>query len=157
MSPQLFHFYIHDMPCRRDTDVGQFADDTAMLASSHRTSTIINPLQRAAHSITNYLNKWRIRVNPSKSEACLFTKKRAARHQPNSVIRINGDTVPWANSIKYLGLVLDKGLTFKNHLERKIDKGNKMIKALYPLIGRGSKLYRGFKFLLYKTIIRPTF
>ena len=58
--------------------------------------------------------------------------------------------------MKYLGLVFDKNLTFKDHIESIQAKCNKYVKCLYPLINRNSKLCLKNKLLIFKQIFRPT-
>lgn len=157
LSPMLFNIFVHDMPQPKDVDVAQFADDTSYLAYSHRTSTVVNRLQRASDRITKFFSKWRIRVNAGKSQATLFTRKRAPRHRPQSQVTVCGEEVPWCPSTKYLGLHLDKTLTYAEHVRRSVEKNERAVRALYPLIGKRSKLDIGNKILLFKTVLRPGF
>lgn len=138
-----------------EVEVAQFADDTALIAYSYKTSAIINKLQKASQKLLTYFHKWRICINGNKSEACLFTKKIAERHRPQASVRVNLDEVEWKNSLKYLGLHLDKRLTFKTHIEKTIEKSERLIRSLYPLINRRSRLSQVNKILLYKTVFRP--
>lgn len=156
-SPLLFNVYTHDLPQPRDVTIASFADDTAAIATSKRTPTVVNRLQRASNAFSRYFKRWRIQINPSKSEACLFTRKRAQRHRPRRNINVNGTDVPWSSSIRYLGVDIDKTQTFKKHLENKVVKGERMIRVLYPLISRRSKVNTHNKILLFKTIFRPAF
>ncbi|GFX86035.1 putative RNA-directed DNA polymerase from transposon X-element [Trichonephila clavipes] len=61
----------------------------------------------------------------------------------------------WSQSTKYLGLILDKKLTWKQHLTHKRDKFRKALRALYPLIGWNSELNMYNKILLYTAVLRP--
>lgn len=140
----------------RKTFLAQFADDTALLAYSHSTPAVIEKLQNAANKLCRYFKPWRVRVNGPKSEAILFTRKRANRHRPRSCVSVAGVDVEWGQVIKYLGLILDPKLTFSRHVDSIIVKTDKMIKCLYPLINRGSKLCHSNKILLYKSLFRPT-
>lgn len=45
-APVLFNIYIHELPCPKDVTIAQFAEDTAVIAQSKRTSTVVNRLQR---------------------------------------------------------------------------------------------------------------
>ena len=155
LSPLLFNMYLYDLPCPNEVTIAQFADDTAVVANSYRTAAVIRKLQQAANAFTRFFHRWRIRINPSKSEACLFTRKRAPRHRPQRCITIEGQQVSWSSSIKYLGMHLDKTLTYQQHIQQKIEKGEKMIRTLYPLISRNSKLNLPLKLLLFKAIFRP--
>lgn len=157
LSPTLFNLFVHDMPQPRDVQLALFADDTAILATSKITRTVVNRLQRAANRMTKFFNRWRIQVNASKSQATIFTRKRARRHTPRSKISMCGVEVEWTPVTKYLGLHLDGTLTYSEHLSRAVEKSEKTIKSLYPLICRGSKLSLKNKILLFKSILRPGF
>lgn len=157
LSPTLFNLFLHDIVMNFEALLAQFADDTALLATSHSTEALTKKLEKAAAKLTKYFKTWRIRVNGLKSEALLFTKKTALRHKPRRKLKVDGAKVAWGDSLKYLGMVLDKRLTYGKHVDYLISKSEKLIKALYPLINRNSRLSVNNKILLLKTIFRPTF
>ncbi|GFU84630.1 putative RNA-directed DNA polymerase from transposon X-element [Trichonephila clavipes] len=64
-------------------------------------------------------------------------------------------TTTMVSETKYLGLILDKKLTWKQHLTHKRDKFRKALRALYPLIGWNSELNMYNKILLYTAVLRP--
>lgn len=156
LSPTLFNIFLSDIPTNFQADLAQFADDTALLATSHSTKAIVRKLQMASNRLCGFFHRWRIRVNGPKSESIIFTRKRAARHRPQSCVQVNGVDVTWGRTLKYLGLQLDPKLTFQSHTEFILEKFNKLIKSLYPLIHRNSKLSTTNKVLIFKTIFRPT-
>jgi hypothetical protein len=70
-------------------------------------------LQSAVKS--RYLErKWRIKLNESKSVHIDFTNNKI-KQQP---FFINGTTVPYANTAKYLGMTLDAKLRWKVHVKK---------------------------------------
>lgn len=127
LSPTLFNVYFHDLPKPRDGEVLQLADDTAFLASSKATSTVVRRLQLASSKFTRYFHKWKVRVNATKSKAVLFTRKIAKRHRPTSRVTVDGTEIDWSNNLVYLGMTLDKRLTFKDHITTVISKTDKSI------------------------------
>lgn len=157
MSPILFNIFINDFPTVKQVDLAQFADDSAYFTTSHLTSTITNRLQKTANKVARYCKKWRIKLNGSKSESMLFTQKTAIRHQPTIPVVINNENVEWKNEIKYLGMKFDKRMKFHTHVDFVLGKSEKVIKALYPLINRNSRLNEQNKLLLFKTVFRPIF
>lgn len=157
LAPTLFNIYISDIPSDVDGFLGQFADDTVALCSSTLTPAIIGKLQTSANKFCRYFKTWRIQVNGAKSEAILFTRKIAQRHIPTTNVVINGEIVEWKREIKYLGMMLDPRLTYKSHVDYVLTKCDKIIKSLYPLINRRSRLSVGNKLILFKSIFRPTF
>lgn len=102
-----------------------------------------------------YVKRWKLKLNPLKTESVFFTKRRALRAFPRREIKVNGHPVPWSDSAKYLGVILDKKLTFKKHIDYAIEKSGKGLKILYSLLCRKSKLQQTNKLLVYKSVLRP--
>lgn len=157
LAPTLFNIYMNDIPVPSNVEPAMFADDTAFLTASHRTDTIINRLQAAAKKVEKYFGQWGVKVNGTKTEAILFTRKTAARHAPLRRLRVAGSNVDWKNRIRYLGMVLDKRLTYGDHVQSLIERSELALKSLYPVIGRRSRLNVPNKMLLLKTVYRPTY
>lgn len=154
LSPTLYNIYTYDIPKFINTKLALFADDTAFFCSSPLVSVIIEALKSHANLIKNYMKKWKITINSQKTQA-LFITKRIKKELPGRKIKIFDTNVPWLNQCKYLGMILEKRLTFKHHIEYVISRANIAIKTLYPLISRKSKLHVNNKLLIYKLAIRP--
>jgi hypothetical protein len=60
-----------------------------------------------------------------------------------------------SNEVKYLGVHLDKRLTFESHISKSVEKASSAFKILYSFLNRKSKLCVANKLLLYKVCIRP--
>ena len=156
ISPTLFNVYVHDIPVSTGVSMAQLADDSAYITTSHRTSTIERRLQLAGNRAVRYFTKWGVSVSGPKSAAILFIRKLAERHGPSRNLIIDGDEVQWNDVVKYLGMYLDKRLTFGPHLQSLIEKSEKAIRCLYPLINRRSRLHVAGRLLMFKSY-RPTF
>lgn len=156
LSPILYTLYVSDIPSIAHCLIGQYADDTALVTTALHGNVVERRLLDGVRKLQKYFRKWKIQLNERKFEAVFFTRRRLARyHPPNTNITVNNVDVPWSESLKYLGVVIDKGLTFKNHHQNTISKVEKLIKTLYPLINRKSKLSVDTKLLMYKQIFRP--
>jgi hypothetical protein len=71
-------------------------------------------------------------------------------------ISFNNSSFDWKESVKYLGIVLDSKLTFKNHIEYAIQKAsNVCYSSLYCLLKRKSPVSLDSKLRLYKSVVRP--
>ena len=68
---------------------------------------------------------------------------------------INRTEIPFSNSINYLGVTLDKKLTYKKHVGNICNKVIRCARALYPILNRKSKLITKNKCLLYNLCIKP--
>ena len=155
LSPTLYSIYTYDLPVNTHCSIALFADDTALFSSSRFAKTIIKALEKTAKELQRYFNKWKIKLNESKTQAIFFTRRRT-KQIPRRPFHMNNADVEWeASTVKYLGLVLDKRLTFKNHTELAISKATKAFRILYSLFNRQSKLNVYCKVLLYKVTIRP--
>jgi hypothetical protein len=53
-----------------------FADDTALFVQSWRLDAVTNRLNSAILSLNKYFNRWKIKINPTKSQAIIFTRER---------------------------------------------------------------------------------
>lgn len=53
-----------------------FADDTTTMNSKRSTQTICNGI---LHTLERYFNKWKLKINSSKTEVIIFTKQRSIR------------------------------------------------------------------------------
>lgn len=152
-SPTLFNVYISDvfdnLPPR--INIAGFADDLSLYTSSSSVEKACNRLQNAASHIIHNLEKWKIKVNTSKTEAILFTQKQSTPKH----IKIRSETIPFSHSVKYLGLHLDKRLTFSEHVTQTNTKALRKLGRYYALF-KSRTLRQDVKLLIYKAIIRPT-
>lgn len=155
LSPTLYNIYTSKLPTLINCNIATYADDTAIFSSSECPITIIHTLERSLNSISSFLHKWKIKLNGNKTQVIFFTNRRAQQYLPHRTIRYNNENIEWSSTIKYLGVVLDKKLKYKNHIDHIGEKTQKIIRCLYPLINRKSKLHFRNKMLIYKSIFRP--
>jgi len=131
-----------------------YADDTLVLCTA-------NSVEVAQHNINNYLDKVLRRVEflslevaPEKTEAVLFRgRKRLDYSDP--LIRVRGSLVKVQTHMKYLGVILDYRLNFKDHfkyIDKKVGKVNRALGGLMPNL----KDPREKKRKLYAHIINAT-
>lgn len=155
LSPTLYNIFTADIPQLSECTMCVFADDTSILSSSINASDIQQNLTSALSQLHNYFNKWKILVNPEKTQAIYFTRKRNPCFVPQSPLRFMSHEVPWEINVKYLGVILDRRLNFKDHIPYVVDKLNKATRIMYPLINRKSDLNINNKKLIFKAIFQP--
>lgn len=155
LSPTLYNIYTSDVPALDNCEIAMYADDTAVLCSSECSPEITQGLETALAKLSAHYNKWKIQINPAKTQATYFTNRRALRYLPQRNLRHNNVDLEWKSDTKYLGLNLDKKLKFAFHIEQIAEKSHQTIRALYPMINRKSKLNLRNKLLLYKSVFRP--
>lgn len=77
ISPLIFTLFTSDIPKDRKAQLALFADDTAIYHTGSGQDSIARTLQTAVDRLGKWFRKWRIEVNPDKSQAVFFTKPRS--------------------------------------------------------------------------------
>ncbi|CAH2107559.1 unnamed protein product [Euphydryas editha] len=151
LGPILYTVYTADLPQTAQVMNATFADDTALLASSTDPQTASSILQDSLNKVGNWLQKWRIKASASKSTHITFTLRKGNRPP----VQLENNTLPQSDSVKYLGIHLDRRLTRKKHIKMKRDETNIRFRTMYWLMTRNSKLSVDNKLLIYKMILKP--
>lgn len=151
LGPTLYQIYTADLPSHETTIMATFADDTAIMSSHEDATVAANNLQLTLNNVQKWSDKWRIKINESKSTHVTFTNRRVICNP----VTINNKPIPRADEAKYLGIHLDKRLTWKKHLTMKRKQLNIKIRRLYWLLGYKSQLSLNNKILVYKIILKP--
>ena len=74
LSPLLFIFYVNDTPKPPPgVLISKFADDMATWAIQKQEKRAEKSIQAYLDSLSNWCNKWKIKLNPSKTQVGLFT------------------------------------------------------------------------------------
>jgi hypothetical protein len=155
LGPTLFNIYCQDIPNPSNSQLAMFADDTIILTQDSALDLSIEKLQSLLNEITSWFKKWKLKLNPTKSVAKIFTLKRY--NDPRN-ININNQIIQWNRKddpVKYLGVFLDEKLTWNIHINKKLTQGYVRMRILYSLVNYKSTLQMKSSLLLYTTIIRP--
>ncbi|WP_373424456.1 RNA-directed DNA polymerase [Pantoea sp. Taur] len=151
LGPVLYILYTSDIPTNPYTFLATFADDTAILSSHPDPQTASLNLQCHLSQIEDWCNEWRIKINELKCKQVTFTLRR--RSCPP--ILFNDIPLPISDTVRYLGFLLDKRLTWNPHTRLKRQELNRRYSQLYRLLNRNSHLSLDNKLLIYKTILKP--
>lgn len=151
LGPYLFVLFTSDLPQTNNTTTATFADDTAILAVGDTIEETTVTLQKAINNVQEWLAKWRIKVNESKSTHINFTNRKVE----TLPVILNNLTVPYANQAKYLGMNLDAKLKWKVHVKKKAQELQLKYRKMYWLMGRNSQLSTHNKLMLYNQVLKP--
>ncbi len=84
-----------------------FADDTAYLASPKIPTHVSNIIKSCVNTLQIWLAKWKI-----KSAHITFT----LRKNTCPAVSLNNVNIPLVNDVKYLGMHLDRRVTWPKHI-----------------------------------------
>jgi len=72
-----------------------------------------------------------------------------------SPVQLNNIHFPQTDSVNYLGIHLNRKLTWRNHISAKGKQLDLKLRNTYRIIGRKSQLSLANKLLVYKAILKP--
>lgn len=151
LGPFLYLLFTADIPTNTGLLTSTFADDTAVL-SSHRDPVIAaRKLSSHLQTIETWIADWRIKVNESKSKQVTFTLNMGTCPQ----IKLNDVPIKLCDDTTYLGIHLDRRLTWRKHIEAKKMQIKLKMHQLHWLINAKSKLRLEYKVLIYSTVVKP--
>ena len=152
LGPILFLIYINDIKeSSEQLQFYLFADDTSTLFCHDNPEMIEKIYNNELTKVSNWLTANKLSLNVSKSNFVLFNSTRK-KLMSNVTLKINGENIKEKPYTKYLGVLLDKNLTWSHHIHHvnlKISKGIGILCKLRHLVS--SNMLRS----LYFTFIQP--
>jgi hypothetical protein len=113
LSPSLFNMYMNDAPQTHRVHLAIFADDTCLYATDCKEGFVVRRLQRGLSSMETWCERWNIKINEDKTRRIYFSRSRRPSESP---LTLNGRNIPLVNSVKYLGVIFDKKVTWRLHI-----------------------------------------
>ena len=94
-----------------------FADDKVLALQTQSFEAAEMILERDLMTVDEYYTDWRLKPNPNKTEVAAFhLNNREANKQLK--VRFKDVQLCHNSTLKYLGIQLDRSLTFKPHIEK---------------------------------------
>ena len=112
-----------------------FADDTNLFFESEKLDVLQNTVNREISKLVNWQNANRLALNVSKTNFVIFSASNKPR-QPVTIL-INRQAIEQKDSVKYLGVLIDSKLTFKQHItaiSKKVSRATGMMYKLRPFV-----------------------
>jgi Reverse transcriptase (RNA-dependent DNA polymerase)/Endonuclease-reverse transcriptase len=133
LAPLLFSLYLADIPETRSKQF-QYADDIALTYQADSFADCESCLEADLDILKEYFERWRLQPNPSKTESCVF---HLSNHDANRTLNINfnGTQIQHVNHPKYLGVTLDRSLTYNVHLSKSALKVAARVNLIRKLAG----------------------
>jgi len=152
LSPTLYLAYTNDVPLNQNARLYLFADDTMFTASNINPKRAAIQLQKQLDITLTWCDKWRLSINAQKTVAVMF-------NGPNNFtshhLNLNGHQIPWSPTSKYLGVTIDRYLTFSAHIKSTVKKATAVRGMLYPILNRSSPIPIKTKLNILQMYIKP--
>jgi ribonuclease HI len=136
LSPILFLFYINTLAeiLPAETINCLFADDVSALAVENTLEEAQESCQKTVNVVVEWAKEWKLMLNAGKSEVSYFsnsTKETPKTFTPTIVI--NGKAIAYKEQPRLLGVILDRQLCFRPHIEKIQEKTDSKVKMLMAL------------------------
>ena len=95
-----------------------YADDLSVVFGGSHPDDLTIRLQRVLDELVTWGDSCNLRFNPDKTVMVGFTRSR--KHQFTQPLFMKGQPLKFADTVKYLGLLLDKRLSWRPHILEKI-------------------------------------
>ncbi|XP_066903566.1 uncharacterized protein [Halyomorpha halys] len=104
----------------RTAMIAAYADEIGVYASSMRAELALHHAQAASATIVAALKKDGIRVNPAKTDAVIMSFQKGKKSRLPQRFVVDGEGRNISNNILYLGVTLDRHLTFSSHARERL-------------------------------------
>jgi len=102
-----------------------FADDLILAMRGRTVSEAENMANIELTKIAAWVRDNKLHFNEQKSKTILISR-RTRKELRDVMIYLNSRPLPQVQSLKYLGIIIDKKLTFKDHIQYITDKCSKL-------------------------------
>ena len=115
LGPLLFLLYINNIVEDIHSSIRRFADNTSLYIIVDNPVQAADQLNSDLTKIHQWVNKWLVTFNPTKSEPIIFSMKRIKPHHPTVLMDNIQINEVFAN--KHLGVIFSNDCTWHEYLE----------------------------------------
>ena len=126
-----------------------FADDIVLIADSKGN------LQKLMDIVWEFSCKWRFNCNYDKSAVLVFQHHRVKKDSEPTVWKLGDTIIQEVNVYKYLGMEMDRGLTFTDFKNRIADKARRNEMIVWSMRMRRAELSVKANVNMWKALVRP--
>ena len=124
LGPLLFNIFINDMFFFiKDTKMANYADDSTLYTMNATIENLLNTLESETSTILDWFRLNEMKPNDDKCHLMIC-------NHDNLSVKLGKEKIKSVNSVKLLGITIDKNLNFTAHVSELIKKGNQKLHAL---------------------------
>ena len=157
LSPLLWFLVVNELLTRLNEGgvfAQGYADDICLIAVGKFPNTVSGLIKCALHTREAWCDELSLSVNPDKCGCFAFTRRRKIPGFFDP--RLFGTTLHCSMSIKYLEVILDSRLTWREHMDVKVRKAQNFLWTCKRAYGVTWGLRPRVVHWLYVSIIRPS-
>ena len=118
LGPLLFIIYVNDIVnAVNEIKIRLFADDTALFIQGKDMHLIFNKMKNCMVKLTDWFSCNRLTLNLTKTCYSIFHGPKKHIPRMYNIMTINGNVIHRENKVKYLGLMIDEKLSWKDHID----------------------------------------
>ncbi|CAF1212778.1 unnamed protein product [Didymodactylos carnosus] len=137
------------------TDHGLFADDTALWTSCNTASGLNRRLQESMNVVARWCEISKVTLQSSKTEMLHFSVHRRKQYKNQVQVIVGAATIRPQAHARYLEVIYDKTLSWKEHVNHVKEKVNSKINLLRFLSRSIPESNDRIMVNLFKSLIRP--
>ena len=131
LGPILFLLYVNDLPSHtQNAETVLFADDTTLSTSRSDYSELVQLTNNELDNVSKWTTCNQLTLNTDKTELMIITNR---IYDSNLNFKFQSDTILPTSHCKFLGVILDNKLTFRNHIDSILTKISRHSGILYKI------------------------
>ena len=156
LSVLLWNLVMNDLLIRypriHPTTTNVFADDSADLAIGSDENTLVDCIQADLGVKEKWADDHKLSFSADKTKAMMITKRKNVNLKP---MFLKGKEIEWVDSIRYLGVILDNKLSWRQHIKKSTEKATIAMAQCRKMVGKTWGLNPKVCKWLYTAIVRP--
>ncbi|GFR84197.1 reverse transcriptase [Elysia marginata] len=134
LSCTLFLIFINDLPDVVQTEKALYSDDLVMWHTNKHPGISARLLNEDLDSLQHYCDKWKLKINSSKTVYSVFTKSHIhVVAKKNIRLSLRGTNLKKEKISIYLGVKLDRQLALKEYIQDLRGRANKRLQLVKRL------------------------
>jgi len=152
LGPLLFLLYINDLPYSSNLLPIIFADDTNVFYSGRNLAECVQRINSEMTGLLKWIQSNKLSLNVEKTQYIIFSKRKLQADQ--LTVSINGELIKRVDSFRFLGVIIDDRLSWRQHIahiRRKVSKSIGILRSARLLLNRDTLV------TLYYAFVYPYF
>ena len=153
LSPLLFLIQINDFP---EPEIGTkqaiYADDSSIWRTGKNLKIIMKRLQIDLNKIEKWWDEWGFTLSTEKTIGVIFSHHHKQPEIP--ALRLCGKEIKIEDQVKFLGVIFDRKLNWKAHINYIVDRCKKVLNMMRSLTGQKWGADKRSLLMIYRALIR---